>query len=174
MKAKIPSDIFEKYRIDPEWFVRKSKIHGIMHEYRVLVFAYLIGVGENANVDFLCEAAIAHDTQRHADGLDLEHGKRAAEWLKQKNRPEEICRIVEWHVPDDKLAPSMTLDLKCFKDADALDRWRIHDLNVSFLRTDTAKGLVEFSKQLYGLTAKVQCNYEAEMISALQALNALE
>ncbi len=152
----IPKKIFEKYEIDPLWFKKDPfSIHGILHEYRVLVYCYLIGTAEKADVGSLCRAAIFHDTQRIDDDLDPEHGKKAAEWFLEnfdlKNK-EKIKYLIWWHMPEDSMAPEMNLDLKCFKDADALDRWRIHNFDEKYLRTKTGRKLVSFSKKFFELT----------------------
>lgn len=46
----------------------------------------------------------------------------------------------------------MTDELRVFKDADALDRWRIYDLNTRLLRTTVAHGLLDASRELWSLT----------------------
>ena len=40
-------------------------------------------------------------------------------------------------------------ELMVFKDADALDRWRIGDLDPSSLRTESARALLEISYRLW-------------------------
>lgn len=173
---KIPNYIFVKYNLDKVNFQFDSDLHGKLHEYRVLIFAYLIGIMENANIDLLCNAAKYHDTWRFDDGYDMDHGIRAFDWLKENDFDEELCYIVKWHVPDDKFIPKMTLNLKCFKDADALDRWRINDLNISYLRTDSSKLLVEFAKKLNDLTKNGDSNNDPKetIINALIKLDMLK
>ena len=46
----------------------------------------------------------------------------------------------------------MTPELKVFKEADALDRWRISDLDPSFLRTKAAQHLTVASRKLWKST----------------------
>jgi hypothetical protein len=65
---------------------------------------------------------------------------------------EMVSDLCEWHVPPDHLAPQMTSNLKVFKDADALDRWRIADLDPAFLRTKSAHRLLEGSHELWART----------------------
>ena len=57
-----------------------------------------------------------------------------------------LCR---WHVAADGVIPEMTDELRVFKDADALDRWRIGDLDPSFLRTRSAHRLINVSDTLW-------------------------
>ncbi|MHB8904413.1 MAG: HD domain-containing protein [Patescibacteria group bacterium] len=159
-EIKIPKTLFDKFSINSEWFKREPfSMHGILHEYRVLIFAFLIGTREGADVDALCYASIFHDTQRNDDGFDLEHADRAAEWVNKFDIPkfnipniEKIKNIIKWHTPSDKDIPDLNLDIRCFKDADALDRWRIGDLDIKYLRTETARELLDFSKKLFSLT----------------------
>ena len=153
---KISKNIFEKYRINEDWFFNNpNSIHGVLHEYRVLTYSYLIALLEKSDLDAVCFSAIFHDIMRHNDDIDKNHGKRASDWicenLNMKNK-DKIMYIVKWHVPKDSEAPEMTLELKCFKDADALDRWRIGDFNEKFLRTKSSRQLIDFSKKLYKIT----------------------
>jgi hypothetical protein len=69
-----------------------------------------------------------------------------------------LCR---WHVPPDDVAPELTHELRVFKDADALDRWRIHDLDPRLLRTRIAHTLLTASQELWSVTADVVSGGEA-------------
>ena len=101
-------------------------------------------------------AAATHDVGRIDDGIDLEHGKRSAQWIR-KNLNDQmtpelldmVTYIVHWHVPHDSEAPVMTTELKVLKDADGLDRVRLGDLDTRYLRTDASKGLVGLADDLY-------------------------
>ena len=46
----------------------------------------------------------------------------------------------------------MTDELRVFKDADALDRWRIYDLDARLLRTRIAHRFLVASRELWLLT----------------------
>lgn len=150
--------IINQYEPKAEWFRKPEGIHGVGHSYRVLIHSHMIGIKEGADLKTLYLAAITHDTQRYNEGYDTKHGTRSANWVK-KQFPEANAKAVSylnrWHVPSDDQAPEMTLELKCFKDADALDRWRLPIinegtvLNPKYLRTETAKQLIPFSKALY-------------------------
>ena len=127
-------------------------------------------------------AAATHDVGRIDDGVDLEHGTRSAKWIEEnlhdQMSPElldEVTYIVHWHVPPDSEAPVMTTELKVLKDADALDRVRLGDLDTSYLRTDVATGLVGLAEDLYQvyLDNKVDDAFDAVFGAAL-ALGVVE
>jgi uncharacterized protein len=155
----------QRHEPDPRWFVRRPEgIHGLAHETRVLVWTQVLADmvrNEGLVVDpiVLGWAAAIHDTQRWSDGDDLDHGARAASWLLEHSgllpasvplhRVTYLCR---WHVPPDHLAPEMTPELCVFKDADALDRWRIGDLDPSRLRTESSRLLLSASHALWMAT----------------------
>ena len=79
-------------RFEPklEWFAhRPGGIHGIVHEARVLIWSQVLaGVaadeGIHVDSDVLGWAAVVHDTQRQSDGIDPEHGSRAAGWIERR------------------------------------------------------------------------------------------
>jgi uncharacterized protein len=107
-------------------------------------------------------SAVLHDVRRESDGGDYEHGERAAQWIKanattlpfsfEKAQLECTCYCCRWHVPRDEFAPAMTPELKCLKDADGLDRVRLGDLKIDYLRTSYAKTLVSMAQALYDLS----------------------
>lgn len=180
-KVKIPREIFDKYNINEEWFHMDSgTIHGTLHEYRVLVHAFIISSLEGADTEAVCYASIFHDIQRYNDWTNKDHGLRAANWVKNNfnhKKKKKIMYLINWHVPDDHEAPDMTLDLKCFKDADALDRWRVGGLDTKYLRTKAAKKLFDFSKDFYELTAKQKgkiSDSKENILAALEKLGALQ
>lgn len=175
-EIKIPKTLFDEFSIDKNWFKREPfSMHGILHEYRVLVFSFLIGKREGADINSLCYASIFHDTQRHNDGYDLQHADRAAEWVMKFNFPniQKISKIIKWHTPSDKDIPDLNLEIKCFKDADALDRWRIGDLNSKYLRTNSARELLEFSKSLFDLTDKQKDDIKDPRKNIIKSLSIL-
>jgi uncharacterized protein len=173
-----------KFKPDPAWFVRPPLgIHGLGHETRVLIWAQVLAAmvrEEDLHVDgaTLGWAAAIHDTQRLDDGLDSGHGARAASWLAEnesivgaRTSIEEIAYLCQWHVPPDRLAPVMTPSLKVFKDADALDRWRIYDLDPAFFRTHSAHRLLQASQDLWASTrslSQVSSMFEAITDAAIK------
>jgi hypothetical protein len=167
--GRIPASRIRIFEPKPEWFVRgPGGIHGMTHEARVLIWTQVLaalvgGEGLTVDADVLGWAAAVHDTQRLNDGRDPEHGSRAATWLEQ--RPEllpatvpleRVVYLCRWHVPGDEKAPAMTDELKVFKDADALDRWRIDDLDAARLRTKAAGELLAPSRELWSLTDHIE------------------
>lgn len=158
-------------RID--FYHPESEIHSFIHCERVLLYALIIGeeiYGDNREIlDTLAHAAIFHDTRRIEDGYDTGHGGRAALHYKEfsESHPEieyreEAAQAMRWHDRDDKLGiehirkvfannPSklkLALELYAiFKDADALDRYRLgkYGLDPKFLRTTQAKSLMDFA-----------------------------
>lgn len=155
-----------------------SKLHATTHSERVLLYALLIG-GSEADMGadaltILAHAAVFHDTRREDEGKDTGHGARAAAFYEEFCRahdevvfmPEAAC-IIRWHDRHDQRgedaiahefadrAEFVTRLYRVFKDADALDRWRLgrRGLNPDFLRTDKATHLVDFAKKLVMLTS---------------------
>lgn len=179
-KFEIDKKLFRKYSIKPEWFKHNPySIHGILHEYRVLVLASILAAWEKADSESICFAAIFHDVRRNNDGFDKKHADRASKWVKQFKLKtiDEIEYLIKWHTPSDKDIPELTLNLKCFKDADALDRWRIGDLDPNYLRTESARKLLNFSRQLFELTNAQKekiMNPKRNILKALKDLNALK
>lgn len=158
-----------------------SNIHGIAHNEKVLLLAFIIGCFENINsidMQVLLDAAKYHDIGRSNDGADGTHGHDSAEKVDKavkydKDEDEQILKyIIEAHslsdifskfvlakykINDKKRAVNLH---KILKDADALDRIRISrdlssdsDLNPKYLRTDTAKRMIKLSHQLDQLFA---------------------
>jgi hypothetical protein len=162
--STVSASRIRRFEPNVEWFARgPGGIHGIVHEARVLVWSQVLAsieAGEELNVDcdVLGWAAAVHDTQRQSDGIDPQHGWRAAEWIRRQPELipasvplERVAYLCRWHVPPDDRAPEMTDELRVFKDADALDRWRIHDLDPRFLRTKAAHRFLEASRELWSL-----------------------
>lgn len=150
-------ELLERYRPELRWFLRPEcaeDIHGIGHEARVLIWQellarLLIKDGMVLNQEALRWAAATHDTQRVSDGSDYPHGQRAAAWVAKNLNQRLPARVLDtvlyldtWHVPSDNLAPEMTPELAVFKDADALDRVRIYDLDPRYLRCSYARLLL--------------------------------
>lgn len=157
----IPEQLIRKFEPKSSWLSHDSELHGVDHMARVFILQELIcdrleeqGIAVDREV--VRWAAATHDVGRIDDGVDLEHGTRSAEWIEEnlydQMSPEMldmVTYIVHWHVPPDSEAPVMTTELKVLKDADALDRVRLGDLDTSYLRTDVATGLVGLAEDLY-------------------------
>ena len=171
MKLTLPElDIRSLARFEPrrDWFCRPpAGIHGIEHETRVLVLSQILGAMESAagaivDRDAIAWAAVIHDTQRLDDSLDPEHGVRAAEWIQtnsdvlpRSTLVEPVAYICRWHASPDNQVPQLRSDLRVLKGADALDRWRIGDLDPTYLRTESSRLLLSFSRCLWSETQGV-------------------
>ncbi|MCQ6277257.1 HD domain-containing protein [Bacillus sp. V3B] len=153
-----------------EFWLPDSEWHTKAHSARVLLLALLMGHQKGLSdeeLDALGMAAIFHDSRRLDDGIDKGHGGRAAEYYKDYCREQDLhfdahtYYITYYHDQDDSLglaeiakSPAISergvLLYQIFKDADALDRFRLgpNALDENFLRTEEAHGLVGFAKDL--------------------------
>lgn len=166
--------------IEPEDFALKNEmfarplhppIHGIGHIYRTMIACALLGTLLQRKRDALlafCGAYI-HDLARSDDGVERLHGENAAKryfsrfnaiWDKYHLTEEErqyVCMAVtqhscrEWMAPSDKGYHVMAI----LKDADALDRCRINDLNPHFLRYAESRLLIRVIEHIYLWTKDV-------------------
>jgi hypothetical protein len=153
-------------------FLDKAGIHGYNHSLRVWLLsvklAELAGLSEE-DTRILLYCAAYHDIGRINNGQDHDHGFMSFQRVKELNLlPEDmdsasagiIRYIIENH-PLDDLQGKENLDkygltekerawklYSVFKDADGLDRCRINDLNVKYLRTEAAKTSVKFAYEL--------------------------
>lgn len=170
----ISEELLRSFEPKESWLLHDSYDHGVGHLTRVFMIQELIcnlleERGIAVNRDATRYAAMAHDVGRTHDGHDPDHGWRSADWIKNnltdQMTPElldTVTYIVHWHVPPDNDAPEMTTELQVLKDADGLDRVRLGDLNVSYLRTDAAKELVDIAEQLYNLSLPIDSNQDKE------------
>lgn len=159
----------------PDWFAHNPYgIHGMGHAARVLVWANLIAKhllqrGESLSLEAVRWTAALHDVGRLSDGIDKGHGARSADWVvKHKDLLpavllDRILNCCRWHDTADQQIPLMTPELVCIKDADALDRVRIHDLNPALLRSEAAKTLVVDAWVLYWATEGSYDPWEATL-----------
>ena len=153
-----------------EFWLPDSEWHTKTHCARVLLLALLIGHQKGLSEEekeALAMAAVFHDSRRLDDGIDKGHGSRAAAYYKEYCQAHGLSYdaktyyITFYHDQDDSLGLSeiekssdlserAVLLYQIFKDADALDRYRLGPdaLNVNFLRTEEAHGLVDFAKEL--------------------------
>lgn len=153
-----------------EFWLPGSEWHTKTHCARVLLLALVIGNQKGLSDEeknALAMVAVFHDSRRLDDGIDRGHGSRAAKYYKdfchEHDLPydEQTYYITYYHDQDDSLGLSeiakspmlserAVLLYQIFKDADALDRFRLglDALNVNFLRTEEAHELVEIAKDL--------------------------
>lgn len=153
-----------------EFWLPDSEWHTKAHSARVLNLALLIGHQKGLSdqeMNTIGMAAIFHDSRRLDDGMDKGHGSRAAEYYKgychEHDLPFDAVTyyITYYHDQDDSLGLSEIAKLPClneraillyqiFKDADALDRFRLGPdaLDVNMLRTEEAHKFIEIAKYL--------------------------
>src|SRR5258707_9143467 len=81
----------DKYQPQADWYLHYSwsGMHGIDHAARVLVWADQIGQwmnehGTPVDLEVVRWAAALHDVRRENDSDDLQHGERAATWIKKE------------------------------------------------------------------------------------------
>lgn len=183
-------DVLKSYLPDPRWFSHNPYgIHGVAHVARVQVWAERLArevAGPGAlRLPELRWAAACHDVGRHDDGIDRKHGDRSAAWVLANltvERPEltagvdlafvaELCR---WHQPKDREAARMTLELMILKDADALDRARLGDLDPSRLRLGRSWGFVDAAEHLFAATREGPGVEGAAVLAAAERLGLAE
>lgn len=168
-------DDYEKWNSflenEVDFWLKDSEKHTKEHCSRVLLFCLLIGDKRRLpqkEADILCMAAVFHDSRRQDDWYDVGHGQRAADYYREycvfhERRFEQQCYdIMYYHDQDDQIGidtissrnPSVqngVLLYQIFKDADALDRFRLgpDGLDIKYLRTDEAKSLYEYAKMIW-------------------------
>ena len=147
----------------------RSPVHGEGHIERVILLGALCamerGLSEKDVRLFLIECCY-HDTGRLSDWLDDAHGKRSAFKLERitgltgddlamamaaveahSRRDADMNAVLAGYSLKD---PERGAELaRLLKDADGLDRVRLSDLDVSYLRTPEAAGLADFSRWLF-------------------------
>lgn len=174
----IPVEIAERYerwsRVlfeEVGFLLPASELHTRDHCSRVLLYSLLIAEARGATEDekeALAAAAAFHDSRRKDDGYDVGHGQRAAEhyrdWCSNADVSfdERSYLVMAFHDRDDQegvegiraraLDPERAVELyRIFKDADALDRFRLgpDGLDERYLRTPEAKSLCGYAKDAW-------------------------
>lgn len=158
--------MYKKYKdfILPEHYREPYGIHGIGHVHRVLYLADKIAQAYDLTEkeqEIVALSCCYHDIGRVNNAKDDDHGMYSCEKIKKLglldktdlNEHEKvlILRMIAGHCLKDRLFQGT--DRECFlfkilKDADGLERVRIHDLNVIHLRLDASKELEVFAWQL--------------------------
>lgn len=164
---------YSKLRTD---LLYKSRVHGISHIERVMLLGAIVAMQQRFSVretELLLFACSYHDIGRENDWRDDRHGKRGADMLASIPFPEisadEMKSIQtaiathstkdayfeffadEYQVPREELKLCHLLCM-ALKDADNLDRVRIHDLDVKHLRFDESKTLKPAAESIYRLS----------------------
>ena len=152
------------------FWLKDSEIHTKRHCSRVLLYSLMIAKQMNLSTEEqekLAVAACFHDSRRLNDGRDKGHGQRAADYYRafcENNLldfDKQIYYIIAYHDQSDESSliviqnyladyTNTVLLYQIFKDADALDRFRLgaNGLNIQYLRTREALQMVEFAKDL--------------------------
>lgn len=147
----------------------KSHIHGDNHIERVVLLGGLIAMDNNCSEEdiiLLLTACSYHDIGRIDDSLDDDHGRRSSEMVPDiLTLSSEDLKIVQaaifaHSIDDKKMLDTITqfgiqdtnralMIAKMLKDADALDRVRVDDLDPKYLRFACSLDYVEFANALY-------------------------
>lgn len=156
----------------PEHFRHRSTLHGQAHVARVMVHALRLieATGWEHEAARLWAAVYIHDLERTHDGPCNRHGAAAVErWEKQETLQVHllsggiteadyaaIAHAVDVHCREDEDEPPQDHPdwplVALLKDADALDRVRLGDLDVSRLRLPQSREMVLFAQELFDLT----------------------
>lgn len=158
--------------IDHALFQDSKGIHGYNHTYRVWILcmklAQLMKLSkEDTRLLLICAAY--HDIGRTNNLVDDEHGvksynKALQNDLLPSDLDEDDKRIIRFVIENHSLNDAEARERMnayslsnlervwrlylVFKDADGLDRCRINDLNVKYLRTKEAESVVKFAYEL--------------------------
>ena len=146
-----------------------SHVHGFGHIERTMIHGAMCAQAENlpeAETKLLLTMCSYHDTGRLNDFLDAAHGARSARKLEALTGLcgedlKEAMAGIEAHSVNDRLMEEILekyapenrdrarLLAEMLKDADGLDRVRINDLNVKFLRRSASAGRGGFAQALF-------------------------
>jgi hypothetical protein len=151
----------------PSLFTHPSTLHGQAHVSRVMVHAFFLvsATGWSEEAPRLWAAVYLHDLARTHDGVCYRHGGDAMKkfetlhplrelfargGVKDEDYPIIQTAVVHHSIPKelDRHHPHWRLT-SLLKDADALDRVRIHDLDPTYLRNPEARGMVAFAQRLF-------------------------
>lgn len=165
--------VLESKDIKRKYFSNPDGIHGVLHSKRVLLLAYIISLYQKLNyrdLQIILTAAKYHDIGRMNDKYDKKHGIKSfkkmqklgliyEEWDEEDinilqyiienhciSDEEGIKKINEYQIQDRDRA---LLLYKILKDADGLDRVRLEDLDINYLRLPISKSLVMCAYEIY-------------------------
>lgn len=170
-------------------FAHPSALHGVGHTYRVMLLSLKLSesIGHPELKKSAVAAAFIHDLAREHDGYCTDHGEWAAENILPHYREKfesfgidalalnHIKTAVKFHSvfddpPKDHSAYMLTAVLK---DSDALDRIRLSEdnLNVSFLRFEESRELINFARRLYFESRNINFFNFAEVVEFAELIN---
>ena len=146
-----------------------SHVHGFGHIERTMIHGAMCAWAEElpeAETRLLLQMCSYHDTGRTSDFLDGAHGARSAEKLASLTglagedlkaamagveahslNDRMMDEVLDRYAPADR--PRALLLAEMLKDADGLDRVRIRDLNVKFLRRKDSASRAGFAQELF-------------------------
>jgi protein-tyrosine phosphatase len=165
VRARIPVPD-EELVPPPELFLHPSRLHGQAHVARVMVHAFrlIAATGFIEETARLWAAVYLHDIARLHDGVAPRHGADA--WKRLADLPDVRALFARGGVRDEDY-PAIQAAVVChsdgeppddhphrrlmclLKDADALDRVRLGDLDPAYLRHPEAREMIGFAEQLY-------------------------
>jgi hypothetical protein len=135
-------------------------------------FRLIEATGHRDDAARLWGAVYLHDLARTHDGFCEVHGRDAVLRVNEStdlqdrlashgvasDDPAMLLAVMMHCLPDDHaaLAKPMWPVLSMLKDATGLDRVRTGDLERSYLRSEAAKGMVEFAQALYSQTRRIK------------------
>lgn len=160
----------------PPLFTHRSTLHGQSHVARVMVHAFrlLAATGWAEEGPRLWAAVYLHDLARTHDGLCYRHGGDAMKkfdgmpalralfargGVRDDDYPAIHTAVVHHSLPKEleKDHPHWRLT-SLLKDADGLDRVRLGDLDLRYLRNPQARDMVSFAEALFAETDGVVPN----------------
>lgn len=169
MKLEVPVSLpLDEIVPAPGAFWHPSKVHGQEHVSRVMIHAsLLLQLTEQKHLSTPLWASVyLHDLARTHDGRCYRHGADAARRFAEfqdvfakaglcKEDEHAVRTAVAWHsVPREMPRRGRYASLvHLLKDADGLDRVRIHDLDPRFLRYTESRRLVRFAHELFARTS---------------------
>ncbi|MFW5962707.1 MAG: hypothetical protein ACOCQR_03730 [bacterium] len=164
---------YSKYNklIEEKYFFEPGGIHGVNHAHRVLFLCTLLCSLCSMSISdykLLALVAVYHDIGRTHNGSCTEHGQwsflKVSNLNLIKNESKFLINYLKYiminHCVDDLIAYQELNNycfpdkehafklLKLFKDADALDRVRTRDLDISYLRYEESKKLIPIAEDL--------------------------
>jgi nicotinamidase-related amidase len=157
---------------DIDYWPFGGSIHQQGHWVRTMLLSEKIGAAEglsDVDLEALCAASAFHDTRRKDPFFDVGHGARGAEHYRAFCSEHNLAYdpraylAMRWHAgapegteseghadaPEGARADARLI-YEIFKDADALDRFRMgaKTFDEKYLRRDVSHGLVDFSREL--------------------------
>lgn len=158
---------FSEFNLNERQFNHLSRLHGILHTYRVMIHVLRLGLasGKTAEARLAFFAAYIHDMARTHDGYCTRHGADSANTKLPLYRDLFIengaglsdLLIIGKTVTMHSLGTELNRDdpdwftIALLKDADALDRIRLgeDDLNPAYLRLPETHACIGYARNLF-------------------------